>query len=273
MTELSFKLEVFEGPLDLLLHLISKHKLNINDIPIAELVNQYLDAIGRMAEQDMEIAGEFLEMAARLIYMKTVSLLPSREEAETLKKELQGRLIEYSVCKEAAQKLREQYIGGDIFIRRPLSVEADPIYRRVHSPEELLKCYQGISVKENERKPVSASVFSRIVSRKFVSVTTKILYVLQKLYTAGKVRVDGLLEGMRDRSERVATFLAVLELTKSGRILISEDNMEIVFNRSFTLPEGPLESQFDKQEAETDSESKGEDRIQQDPALDREGGP
>ena len=100
--ELSFKLEVFEGPLDLLLHLISKHKLNINDIPIVVLLEQYMEYIDRMSEQNMEIAGEFLEMAARLVYIKTLSLLPRHEEAEELKKELQGRLIEYSLCKKAA---------------------------------------------------------------------------------------------------------------------------------------------------------------------------
>lgn len=103
MEQISFKLEVFEGPLDLLLHLISKHKLNINDIPITELLDQYLDYISRMSEQNMEIAGEFLEMAARLVYIKTVSLLPQKEEAEQLKKELQGRLIEYSLCKKTAE--------------------------------------------------------------------------------------------------------------------------------------------------------------------------
>ena len=85
--KMSFKLEVFEGPLDLLLHLIAKHKLNINDIPIMILVEQYLNYISDMAEQDMEVAGDFLEMAARLIYIKTVSLLPRKEEAEALKKE------------------------------------------------------------------------------------------------------------------------------------------------------------------------------------------
>ena len=83
--KMSFKLEVFEGPLDLLLHLIAKHKLNINDIPIMILVEQYLNYISDMAEQDMEVAGDFLEMAARLIYIKTVSLLPRKEEAEALK--------------------------------------------------------------------------------------------------------------------------------------------------------------------------------------------
>ena len=82
MEQLSYKIDVFEGPMDLLLHLISKHKLNINDIPIVQLVNQYLDYVRQMQEQDFDIAGEFLEMAARLIYIKTVSLLPRHEEAE-----------------------------------------------------------------------------------------------------------------------------------------------------------------------------------------------
>lgn len=86
MEQPSYKLEIFEGLMDLLLHLISKHKLNINDIPIIELVNQYLDYVRKMQEEDFDIAGEFLEMAARLIYIKTVSLLPRHEEAETLKR-------------------------------------------------------------------------------------------------------------------------------------------------------------------------------------------
>ena len=85
MEQINYKLEVFEGPMDLLLHLISKHKLNINDIPIVELVNQYLDYVRQMENADFDIAGEILEMAARLIYKKTVSLLPRHEEAETLK--------------------------------------------------------------------------------------------------------------------------------------------------------------------------------------------
>ena len=79
MEAISYKLDVFEGPLDLLLHLISKHKIDINDIPILLLVEQYLDYVRQMKEEDMEVASEFLEMAARLIYIKTVSLLPVHE--------------------------------------------------------------------------------------------------------------------------------------------------------------------------------------------------
>ena len=125
MEQISFQLEVFEGPLDLLLHLITKHKLNINDIPITELLDQYMDYISRMSEQNMEIAGEFLEMAARLVYIKTVSLLPQREEAEQLKKELQGRLFEYSLCKKTAEIMKERYIVNVFAVRDQLKIEFD----------------------------------------------------------------------------------------------------------------------------------------------------
>ena len=108
MDKPQYKTEVFEGPLDLLLHLISKHKLNINDIPIFELVEQYIAYVQQMQDENMEIASEFLEMAARLVYIKTVSLLPVYEEAEQLKKELTGELIEYRDCKLMAEKLSKQ---------------------------------------------------------------------------------------------------------------------------------------------------------------------
>lgn len=228
---ISFKLEVFEGPLDLLLHLISKHKLNINDIPIMTLVEQYLAYISDMAEQDMEIAGEFLEMAARLIYIKTVSLLPRKEEAETLKKELEGRLIEYSLCKAAAELMREKYLGDAYSVKKPMEIEVDSTYSRSHDPEELLKAYRGMEIKKEKKPPeLAPSAFSKIVSKKFVSVSSKIVTVLKMLYKEGKCSLDGIFSGITDRSERVAAFLAVLELTKTGRILLNDDNTEVTFN-------------------------------------------
>lgn len=230
---MTFKLDVFEGPLDLLLHLIQKHKLNINDIPILLLVEQYLDYIGRASEQDMETAGEFLEMAARLIYIKTVSLLPRKEEAEALKKELEGRLIEYSLCKAAAENMRGIYIGSAFAVRQPMKIETDCSYSLFHDPSELVKAYRGMEIKkENAPEKLTSSAFSGLVSRKFVSVSSKIVYVLKKLYKEGKCSFEGLFSDIKDRSERVAAFLAVLELTKSGRIILSDDNSEIAFNRS-----------------------------------------
>ena len=126
MDQISYKLDVFEGPMDLLLSLIAKHKLNIYDIPIVELVDQYLDYVRRMQDEDMYVASEFLEMAARLVYLKTVSLLPVHEEADELKRELTGELIEYRDCKLMAEKLSQRTDGFDHFVREPMKIETDP---------------------------------------------------------------------------------------------------------------------------------------------------
>lgn len=230
MEQLSFRLEVFEGPLDLLLHLIAKHKLNINDIEISSLLEQYLQYLEDCMEHDLELAGEFLEMAARLIYIKTVSLLPLPEEAETEKKELQGTLIEYSLCKKAAGYLSELFCGNDIFVRKQAKIKADVTYARIHKPDVLKDALAAMSLKKlNDMQPGQDARFQVIVKHKMYSVTTKVIYILRMLYNCGRADMDKLYENVYDRSERVATFLAVLELTKSGRIYISDDNTEITF--------------------------------------------
>ena len=231
MSSITFRLEKFEGPLDLLLHLISKHKLNIYDIEISSLLEQYLVYIDGLSEQDFELAGEFLEMAARLIYIKTASLLPKPNEAEVLKKELEGTLIEYSLCKQAAERLKNCYAGGEIFVREPVKLSADKTYNRLHNAEILVDAYMGISVKERKLTPLKADVFKPLVSKRIVSVTSRVFYILRKLYNNGKFSMNELYEGMTDRSERVATFLAVLELTKNGRIKLNDDNTEITLER------------------------------------------
>ncbi|MDD6279847.1 MAG: segregation and condensation protein A [Ruminococcus sp.] len=232
MSGISFKLEVYEGPLDVLLSLISKHKLNICDIEISKLLEQYLLYIDECHEQNLELAGEFLEMAARLIYIKTASLLPQPEEAEQLKKELEGALIEYSLCKKAAAHLAEKYIGNDIFVRRQAKIKADTTYSLVHEPEKLSAAYAMIAGKkirpENQKRHIESKINS-VVQRRIVSVMSKVIRIFRELYKSGEVFIDTLYTGVSDRSERVATFLAVLELTKSGRICISDDNMRIYF--------------------------------------------
>lgn len=229
MEQISFKLEIFEGPLDLLLHLIAKNKLNINDIPILTLIEQYLEYIESMAG-DIEPAGEFLEMAARLIYIKTVSLLPRYEEAAELKKELVGRLIEYSMCKAAAAALREKDIGDLFAVRSPLKIDYDNTYGLTHNPDELVAAYAQMNVKTTPA-PLKAETFAEIVSKKIVSVTSKIIFLLKTLYRDGSCLVSGLFGGIKSKSERVALFLAILELTKSGRITLSDDNSEIMFQK------------------------------------------
>ena len=232
MGSISFKLEVFEGPLDLLLSLIAKHKLNICDIEISKLLEQYLLYMDQAHEQNLELAGEFLEMAARLIYIKTASLLPQPEEAEQMKRELEGALIEYSLCKIAAQKLAEAFVGGNIFVRDPMKIKADMTYTLVHEPERLAIAYSAISLKTIKSEHAKLHVENKInsvVKRRIVSVMTKVVHILRELYSSGEVYMDKLYDGVIDRSERVATFLAVLELTRHGRITISDDNLMIFF--------------------------------------------
>lgn len=234
MEKISFKLDNFEGPLDLLLHLISKHKLNINDIEISKLLEQYLEYINNAASCDMEIAGEFLEMAARLVYIKTMSLLPDRHEAEEIKKELQGTLIEYSQCRKTAQLLRECFVGYDIFSSPQIKFQSDDEYSVKHNPSELSKALLSITIRNIKAVKKESKVNEKlktIVKGRMVSVMSKVVFILRKLYAYENIKMSSLYDGMKDRSERVATFLAVLELTKSGRITLSDDNSEISFKR------------------------------------------
>lgn len=229
MEKISFKLESFEGPLDLLLYLISKHKLNIYDISIFELVTQYSEAIQAMRREDMEIASEFLEMAARLVHIKSAMLLPRHEEAEQLKQELTGQLLEYAMIKRVAAELSAGYIGSSVFAPKPVTIEIDETYRFNHDIKELISAYAGVSGKSLRRLPPPVSAFSGIVQRRVVSVGSKIIYIMRRLYRNTTVRFRSLFEEADDRSELVATFLAVLELVKSGRVLVDEHCEEVRF--------------------------------------------
>ena len=231
MEKLSFKVQEFEGPLDLLLHLIAKHKLNIYDIEISALLEQYLAYIEQMQRQDMEVASEFLEMAARLVHIKTVSLLPRHEEEqEEFKRELSGELLEYQAVKEIAGKLSGQFCGFDLFVRETAKLPVDTLYTRSHQPEELLRAYDSVQGKAGRKLPPPVTAFSGIVHRRVVSVSSRILFILRNLYQRSTMALTSLFRRGEDRSELVATFLGVLELAKSGRVTISDDNREITLN-------------------------------------------
>lgn len=244
MEQLSFKLEKFEGPLDFLLHLISKHKLDIHDIPIGILVDQYMDYINKMSEMNMEITGEFLEMAARLVYIKTVSMFPKNDEAAVLKKELEGQLIELDMCKRVAEIMKTKFIGNNITVRKPMKIEFDNTYSVMHESDILLKFLLNMNAKTAE-EPIKTDSFEIIVQKKVVSVTVKILYVLRKLYKSGECMMNNLFSDMTDRSERAATFLAVLELTRSGRIVINDDNTVLSFNKNYSKESAPQAAEPD----------------------------
>lgn len=231
MEQILFRLDVFEGPLDLLLKLISKHKLNIYDIEISKLLEQYMEYIDGCSI-NLESAGEFLEMASRLIYIKTAYLLPKPDEAQRLKKELETNLIEYSAIKTASAVLEKKFDGDNIFVRRPMKIKAEYSYNQMYLPERLIMTYINMSLPDNsesEQKKIESKINSA-VKRKITSVISKVVFILRRLYGSGKkLCISELYSGISDRSERVATFLAVLELTKNGRIKISDDNSEIYF--------------------------------------------
>ncbi len=218
--EISYKLADFEGPLDLLLHLVQKNKLNIYDIPIHALLEQYMEAIQTMQQMDMEVATEFLDMAARLVQIKSAMLLPRHEEGDEMRQQLTGELIEYQLCREAAQRMQKQCIGGDLFVRLPLELEPDYTYRRNHRAEELLDAYLSAAGRGKRKLPPSPQAFHSIVARTIVSVSSKIAFVLRKLRPGHRVSYHALYDGARSKSELVATFLAVLELIKGKRIRV-----------------------------------------------------
>ena len=223
MNKIVYKLQEFEGPLDLLLYLISKHKLDIYDIQISLLLEQYLLHIEAMENLDMNISSEFLEMAAKLVYMKTVSLLPKNDEIEELKKELTGQLIEYQECKEIA-KLLAQQLTFDSFVREPEVIDFDMTYKNTHDIKELLSSYMDMVGKEKRKLPPSKEQFSGIVSRKIVSIASKIIYILKKLIKDNELNYNSIFKSINEKSELIATFLAILELVKGKRIRIENDD-------------------------------------------------
>ncbi len=224
-----YRTEEFEGPLDLLLQLIARNKLNIYDIKISVLVEQYMEQIKLMKDNEMDVASEFLEMASRLLYIKTVSLLPKHDEVEQLKKELTGELLEYQVCKQVAQTFSTMTGGFDTFVRSPEPFEADKTYVLIHDSVDVFNAYITAMGRMDRRVAVPTKAFTKIVAKKIYSVSSKIIFVMRNLWGKGKKKLSNLYSGVRDRSELVATFLAVLELTKANRVKLSGDNegMEI----------------------------------------------
>lgn len=226
---LNYKLEGFEGPLDLLLQLIARNKYNIYDIPLLELIEQYLEQIENIKQDEMEVESEFLEMASRLLYIKTVSLLPKHEEIVKLKEELTGELLEYMVCQQMARKFSEMQGGFDTFIRKPTEYEFDKTYELVHPKEVMFESYLAAVGRGQRRLPPSTAPFTKIVAKKIVAVSTKIIFVIRNLWKGGKSRLSDLYKTAESRSEIVATFLAVLELCKANRVKVEGegDSQEI----------------------------------------------
>ena len=248
MEKLQYKLDVFEGPMDLLLHLINKHKLNINDIPIFQLVEQYIEYVRLMEEADMEIASEFLEMAARLVYIKSVSLLPVHEEAQERKKELTGELIEYRDCKIMAGKIAEQTDGFNHFYRETMEIEKSSKYERLHERDELIKFYLSAVGRGNRKLPPPIESFTAIVTKKIISVSSRISGIFSKLKKGKKHSFKEFFTDAKSRSEMVATFLAKVELIKANKIKVGDEGEDPEVIQTGVFNENELISEFGGEE-------------------------
>lgn len=225
MEKLTFKLEAFEGPLDVLLHLIAKNKLNICDIQISVLLDQYMEYLDSLRAMDLDVASEFLEMASRLVQIKSQMLLPKPEEEEENdpRLELTQLLLQYQACKMAAGRLRERAVGFSCFSRDMQPLEHDPTYRLQHDKKELLKAIRNCRVKVVRRQPPTQDSFKNIVGKKIVTVWSKIVSVLRAVIQSPKVDLRPFFRAQSSKHEMVAAFLAVLELIKSKKITVEDD--------------------------------------------------
>jgi len=224
MMMLSYKLETFEGPLDLLLHLIQKNKVSIYDIPIVLITRQYLEYMQCAEEYNMEISGEFIVMASQLIYIKSKMLLPKQQkEEEDPRAELMDRLIEYQKYKQAIEDLQQRYGMNDgWYYKGPDRIEAAPVVFE-EGQFEIAMLYQAFcdiqeSMKDKQQ-PLQKEKIDRIIKRENVSVKSRVSYLETLLKTKKKVTFNSVFSPRDSKACVIATFLAVLELIREGRLL------------------------------------------------------
>ena len=271
------KLQAFEGPLDLLLHLIDKHKIDIYDIPVSLITDQYLEYIQQMREQKMDIASEFLVMAATLLELKSRMLLPKEEkpdeeEEETdPREELVKRLLEYKMVRYQADELRDRSVEAsrNLYREQQLPEEVKtyepPIdYEKLIGKatiESLEKTFQEVLRRQRNRVDTVRSGFGKI-EREEYDVVGRERYIRERIAKADNLSFRALLEEQPGKEEIIVTFLVVLDMAKSGKIhLIQDDNFgEILIRPGMITPEEILRQQGlrPQKAGDTDTEKAGE---------------
>ena len=226
------EMEDFEGPLDVIFLLLSKNKIEIQDVSITAILEQYLAYLDEMKRLDMEIASEFISMASHLMLIKTKMLLSAAEQqkAEEELDVLRQSLIERQ-RKEAMEGIRQAIsileprneIGRCLFIKDPEPLRKDKTYRYQHDPVDLLKALDTIAERSARALPPPTMNFMGIVGKEPYPVTKKAGEVMRQLLLRGIERLKNLFKGNRSRSEIVATFLAILELCKTNTVSLEDD--------------------------------------------------
>ncbi|MCR4998778.1 MAG: segregation/condensation protein A [Lachnospiraceae bacterium] len=236
--ELQVKLQAFEGPLDLLLHLIDKNKVNIYDIPIVDITAQYLEYIDEMKKQDLNVMSEFLVMAATLLSIKSKMLLPrdeqAEEEEEDPRAELVQQLLEYKMYKCISFELRDRQVDADhILFKVPTIPEEVQAYQQPVDVEELISdltlqqlndIFQAVLKRQKGRVDPIRSKFGEI-KKEEVSMEAKLTYMNDYVSTHKHFSFRQVLENASSKVEVIVTFLVVLEMMKAGKITIVQENL------------------------------------------------
>ncbi len=226
------EMEDFEGPLDVIFLLLSKNKIEIEDVSITAILEQYLAYLDEMKRLDMEIASEFITMASHLMLIKTKMLLSAAEQAEA---ESELDLLRQSLIerrrREAMEQIRKAVtaleprneIGRSQFVKEPEPMRREQGYRYRHEPVDLLRALDTIAERSERALPPPTANFKGIVGKEPYPVAKKAGQVLRQLLLRGVDRLKNLFRGSRSRSEIVATFLAVLDLCKTNSVTLEDD--------------------------------------------------
>jgi segregation and condensation protein A len=226
----------FIGPLDLILHLLSKNKIEIRDIPVAKILDQYMEWVSRLQEQNLEIASEFIAMAAHLLYLKTRMLLSAQDEEALSEMEQLMASLEERQRGEAYQRIKlvlgemdACYQRGSAYIAK--APEPLPSGRRFdyrHAPEELKAAMEQVSARSRRRLPPPVSAFQGVVGREPYPVEKKVEEIMDRLKVCRRLSLGLLWRESQSRSEVVAVFVAVLELCRTGQFYLAEAAEEAV---------------------------------------------
>lgn len=227
------EMEDFEGPLDVIFLLLSKNKIEIEDVSITAILEQYLAYLDEMKRLDMEIASEFITMASHLMLIKTKMLLSAAEQAEAQSElDLLRQSLVDRQRKEAMEQIRQAVsvleprneIGRCIFTKDPEPIRREKGYRYQHDIKDLIRALDLISERNQRQLPPPTMNFQGIVGKEPYPVTRKASEVLRQLVLRGVEKLKNLFRGNRSRSEIVATFLAILELCKTNSVTLEDDS-------------------------------------------------
>jgi len=230
MSVIRFHLNKYDGPLDLLLSLIQKHKMDIYDIPIVKLTEQFLNYIEEAEDSQLEISSEFLVMASQLLWIKSKMLLPNYEDEEgDPREELANQLLEYQKFKTAAIALADRqnsseniYCGTTQYIEPPIH---DFTFKDLDIKKLLEALSEVISRKEFRDNKPTPKDFTKIMQKNRMPILSKVKTLLIELEKMGQLSFFNWLDSGETKDEVIASFLAILELLKMNRITLENDKI------------------------------------------------